>query len=124
MQRDQKILDFMNMLSDVELANFYFYKYNTFMDYSRKVIDNFFKKKGIDNEKIKELIQSNQNMRYYDLAHRCPRCFSIKKIKTTEQYCPIGYGSGIAAQLSNKIETINVEECIICGYKFPPHKKH
>jgi hypothetical protein len=123
MQRNQKILEFLKTLSDFELANFYFYKYDTFMEYSKKIIDDFLKSRGIDDHKIKQIVKEVQDVNFSDNEHRCPQCSSLKKIRTTQQYCPVGYGAGIAAQLSENITMVDLEECLICGYKFPARFK-
>ena len=120
MTRKNNIWQFLDTLNKYELANFYFYKYETFMENSQKIIDDYFLNKNMSKDKIKELVEEHKNMAKYEKYIRkdcCPQCYSLKKVKTKQLWCPLG-NNGIAVQLDNERIMIDVEDCLICGYKF------
>ncbi len=114
-----KIWIFLDSLTIFELANFYFYKYDTFLDHSRKEIDKYYLSKDITPNKIEILIKENKERFAFDIKDRCPRCYSQKRIKTSEYLVPANKYDGLVASISNRQTKINVEDWLVCGYKFP-----
>jgi len=128
MQNKSKIMSFLDTLTDHELANFYYYKYDTFMEHSKKEIDVFFSAKGITQEKIIELMKENRELEHCNKKNQCPQCYSTKKIKTQELFCPWGFGVALDAHFSDNTKMTDLYFCLICGYDFynckPIHKKY
>jgi len=117
MQSKSKIWQFLETLDDYELANFYFYKYDTFMEYSQKQLDKYFTARGITQDKIKILIEENET-KNHRLDNCCPQCYSLKKITTQELWFPQDKCSGLDNLVDYNRELIDVQYCLICGYEF------
>ena len=113
------IQQFLDTLDEYELANFYFYKYDTFMEYSQKIIDEYFINKNISYDKIKKLTEESQQLSQSDNKNHCPRCYSIKKVKTQELWHgTISYSGALLTYATGERRMIDIEDCLICGYQF------
>ena len=118
MEHKNNIWHFLDTLDEYELANFYFYKYNTFLEHSKKEIDKYFFVKGISQDNIKALVEENKMLKHENIEKRCPQCYSSKKIKTQELLTTMSSYGALASYMYNVRKMVNVEDCLICGYQF------
>ena len=106
---------FLNTLTDFELANFYYYKYDTFMEHTKSILDKYYLSKGMTSERIRELMIENEEKFSYDKENRCPRCLSRKKFSEIYPFDGYGYGySGLFSRFSDSKKEIYSEKCVIC----------
>lgn len=110
-----KLEFFLNNLSDIELAFFFKYRYNEFLDNSKIKINNEIKARNLSNDDLTNLILtskiSKNNHSRNDLL--CPRCNSnkiqSKKKKKLKTFKWISYE-----------KTYYALSCKVCGHSFKP----
>lgn len=102
--------NFISNLSDHELAIFFGYRYDTFLDKSKVKIDNEIGKRKLSPEKLKSLLNTKLNKASLNEIRTCTRCGSNKLfIETDYKEIPISEFS--SAELAH-----DSYRCRLCGY--------
>jgi len=108
---------FISSLSDHELAFFFGYRYNRFLENSRKKIDNEIRRRNLSPEKLKSLKEEKLVIKSVKESKSCPRCGSDKLfIETDYKELPV-------SEFSSAEVAIDSYRCKLCGYnagKKPP----
>src|SRR5680860_302989 len=102
--------NFISNLSDRELAIFFGYRYDRFLDKSKVKIDNEIRKRKLSPEKLKSLLDTKLNKVSINEIRSCTRCGSNKLfIETDYKEIPVSeFSSAEVAQVSFR--------CRLCGY--------
>ncbi len=116
-----KTLEFLNSLTDRELAYFSKFKLHKYSKYTQDDIKEFLKIKNFSEEKINSLIPSG---RYAEnnQTKQCPQCGSkkllINNVQWTETYGKIGWedDKAVAKGFSGKITYKDEVICNVCDY--------
>jgi len=72
------IESYLDQFADFELAFFYKYRLETYMEETQNLIKTYIKKRNLDETKMKALVEEYANMKFPDNELRCPRCKSQK----------------------------------------------
>lgn len=78
------IENYLDQFEDFELAFFYKYKLNTYLEETQSRIKAFLKRRNLDETKMERLIAEYSHRSFSDNELRCPRCTS-KKLITRHQ---------------------------------------
>ncbi|MDX2361856.1 MAG: hypothetical protein QNK23_13690 [Crocinitomicaceae bacterium] len=106
-----KLQNFLEVLTDSELANFFTYRYHEFMPASKEKIDLEFKSRGMRLSKLefyKEVPDNITPERILKLEF-CPRCYS-KKFYTSQEIETVSYSY---ASIDSKVD---YKTCLVCLY--------
>ncbi len=102
--------NFISSLSDHELAIFFGYRYDRFLDKSKEKIDKEIKKRNLSSEKLKSLLDTKLNNESIKDIRNCPRCGSNKLfIETDYKEIPI-------SEFSSAEVAMDSYRCRLCGY--------
>lgn len=125
-----RISEFLETLSDRELAYFAKYKLHTYMKETQLEIKKYLDEKNFDEEKINRFLSNDNNFAKGDL-NSCPRCGSNKIRKDDVEWTATAFNrgysdefatmEGMAGKKSIKQNVI----CNVCGYWLsdPNHEK-
>lgn len=72
--------EYLSQFEDFELAFFWRYKLDTYMEETQKEIMDYLKKRSLDEAKMKVLIEEYSQKSFPDHELRCPRCKSKKLV--------------------------------------------
>jgi hypothetical protein len=116
-----KTRQFLDTLSDHELAFFYKYKLHTYMRDTQLNINAYVIERDLNHEKINQLITKPTQL-YYKKAKCCPRCGTnkllVNTVEWTETYGKAGYedeiavGDAMMGKATYKDEII----CNVCNF--------
>jgi len=74
-----RITEILSSFENWELAYFYKYKYDTYLDSTKEKIYNYiFKERGLTKSQIQDLIKQQETTVFDDYEDRCPNCKSNK----------------------------------------------
>lgn len=90
MPPQEKIESFLDSLENFELAFFYKYKSNSYLEESNNIVKNYIEAKGLTNKKREALIDEYKGKQFVDNKKRCPRCRS-DKIRITNKENTLQY---------------------------------
>lgn len=102
--------DFINSLTDHELAIFFGYRYKRFLDKSKMKIDKEIKMRNLSSEKLESLLNIKLNEDVQKDNRSCPRCGSDKLFIETD-YKEIPVSEFTSAELA-----LDSFRCRLCGY--------
>ena len=102
---------FLELLEDYELAFFYKYRFNSFMEGSRNKILKEFEKRNIRIDSIDEIIRKHINDNIEKNSNACPRCKSLKYYTVNDKKLKIFKGFSYDKELIKYI-------CQVCGYTY------
>ena len=109
--------DILTQFEDFELAFIVKYKYDTYLDKSKKAIDLEIIKRKLSKDKMELLINKYEYLKVYDGVQRCPRCFSKKIAKDVVEYWNTYEDrAAIYDGLSGKQLFKEKLTCIVCDY--------
>ena len=117
-----KLEEILAEYEDFELAFLFKYKYDTYLDYSKKAILAELAKRNLTIEKIELFIEKYENQTINDGILRCPRCLSAKIAKDSVEFWNTYGRSGLADDiaaldgLSGKQTYKDKLTCIVCDY--------
>ena len=100
-----KLQEFLDVLSDSELANFYLYRYEQFLKGSKDKIDAELSKRNISKENI-EIYRLENKVISED---KCPRCGSNKFYNSTEI-------ETITYSYASVDLEVDYKTCLVCLY--------
>ena len=102
--------NFLDSLSDHELAIFFGYRYEGFLKKSKLKIENEIKKRNLSSEKLNSLLNIKLNKELPKESNCCPRCGSEKLfIETDYKEIPV-------SEFSSAEIATDYYRCRLCGY--------
>ncbi len=102
--------NFISSLSDHELAIFFGYRYDSFLENSKKKIETEIRKRNLSSEKLKSLIDAKLINESIKESISCPRCGSYKLfIETDYKEIPV-------SEFSSAEVAMDSHRCRLCGY--------
>jgi hypothetical protein len=119
MNKTEQILE---KFEDFEIAFIYKYKYEGYMENSRKAIDTEIRNRNLDKVKLESLIQEFGNKKNEDGILHCPRCYSTKIAKDPVEYWNTYGRVGISDEIAAYDGIIGKQMlkdrliCIVCDY--------
>jgi len=117
-----RVKKFLNDLDDYELAYFAKFKVKTYMPKTQSEIKKFISDKGLNEQRIEQLIAINPKRESVDGKIRCPRCSTDKvrteKVEWTDTENQAGFADEIAVidGFSGKATYKDQVICNVCGF--------
>lgn len=121
------IEEYLSQFEDFELAFFWKYKLDTYMEETQNEIKAYFKKRNLDEGKMNALIEEYSHKSFPDNELRCPRCKSEKIIPEKEKAFNTMNGYKLAEELLDykDIGSGDIDcTCAVCGLYFSPPKNY
>ena len=107
--------NFLNSLSNHELAFLYRYKYLSYLPNSRKLIDHEITQRNLSVFILENIVNSYESNVPYS-NHQCFRCGSLKLQIIQENKKYTSRLEGLDAYISNKNPKVDRIECLVCGH--------
>ncbi len=105
-----KLKDFLSGLSDQELAIFFEYRYHTFLENSKKMIDGEIASRNLSSEQLSLLKDRKLNCELSKEIRCCQRCGSDKLFVETD-YTEMPVSEVASAEIAT-----DSYRCRLCGY--------
>lgn len=102
--------DFISSLTDHELAIFFGYRYNAFLENSQKKIDEQIKNRNLSSAKLELLKESKLGSDLSKESKTCPRCGS-DRLFVESDYTEIPVSEVASAEIAT-----DSYRCRLCGY--------
>jgi DNA-directed RNA polymerase subunit RPC12/RpoP len=110
------IEEYLSQFEDFELAFFWKYKLDTYMEGTQNEIKAYLRKRNLDEAKMNSLMEEYSHKLFPESELRCPRC---KSKKLTTKRDPIFTGRYYGAINLRNVHYI----CSICGLSFEPAER-
>lgn len=121
------IEEYLSQFEDFELAFFWKYKLDTYMEETQNEIQAYLKKRNLNETKMNALIEDYSHKSFPDNELRCPRCKSEKIITQKEKAFDSMNGYKLAEELLDykDIGSGDIDcTCAVCGLDFSPPKHY
>lgn len=121
------IEEYLSQFEDFELAFFWKYKLDTYMEDTQNEIKAYLRERNLDDAKMNTLIEVYSHKSFPESELRCPRCKSEKLIVNKE-------GAFSSADTNDMVNDLldykdmgsgSIDcECAVCGFYFSPSKHY
>ncbi|TAM98263.1 MAG: hypothetical protein EPN39_09495 [Chitinophagaceae bacterium] len=120
------IEEYLSQFEDFELAFFWKYKLDTYMEGTQNEIKAYLGKRNLDETKMQNLIEEYSHKTFTDHELRCSRCKSKKIITKEENPSETYFDPEILKIASSTYNDINGRKmdyaCVVCGLALNPFK--